>query len=302
MEDLLAEVEPTEAEAASIDSLLEDAKNRIASSAFVAENNALAIDPEIGRLTRALVSNIAANLDPSRRERFDRYLKERDAAYAIAVAKVHAPSPVHAEPVSKRALTHARPLQERQYLVITPDTMMLSKLFTDMRELEIAHERARENREIQRELSALIRQFEEIHRHKPIQRSIQRFRFVGGTGFVSIQVDRGGVVMEQDSLAHWVIPRVRQVQSARIDQRPPTSRDEETRRYEFLPSFPRDSMFEQFWRDMERFNIDIERMDSVFREVRGLREREYRAIMDSLMIRWRQDQERSRRPDTLRDE
>lgn len=180
--------------------------------------------------------------------------------------------------------------------------MMLSKLFTDMRELEIAHERARENREIQRELSALIRQFEEIHRHKPIQRSIQRFRFVGGTGFVSIQVDRGGVVMEQDSLAHWVIPRVRQVQSARIDQRPPTSRDEETRRYEFLPSFPRDSMFEQFWRDMERFNIDIERMDSVFREVRGLREREYRAIMDSLMIRWRQDQERSRRPDTLRDE
>jgi len=300
VEDLLAEVEPTEAQAAAIDSLLEDAKTRIASSAFVAENNALAIDPEIGQLTRVLVSNIAANLDPSRRERFDHYLRGRDAAYAIATSKVHTPTAAPPPHVSVQLPRIGREPQERQYLVITPDTMVLSKLFADMRELEVAHQRVRENREIQRELQLVIRQFEELQRQKPIHRSIQRFRVVGGSGFVTIQVDRDNVQMEHDSLAQWVIPRIRQAGSRRIDQRPPVGRGEEDRRREFFPSFPRDSMFERFWEDMERFDIDVERIDSMFREMRGRREREYRAVMDSMMMRWRENQQRGIRPDTLK--
>jgi len=298
--DLLAEVEPTVSQTASIDSLLEDAKARIASSAFVAENNALAIDPEIGQLTRHLVSNIAANLDPARRARFDRYLRGSGAAYAIAASKAHAPSRNQLEPALKRMPIIAEAPEDREYLVITPDTMMVSRLFANFRDFEIAHERVREGRDLQEGILGLIRRFEETQQRRTAQRSIQQFHVVGGSGFVTIRVDRSEGVAENDSLSQWVTPRVRYIREPRMQARLPVPREDELLRREYFPGFPRDSMFDQFWRDMERFDIDVERMDSLFREMRGRRERGHRAIMDSMMVRWRQNEAQSRGQETMK--
>jgi len=91
VKDLYQEVNPTKAQEVLIDSVLGAARVRIAQGVFYAENNALALDPRLTRLNKEVLSNIAAVLAPMQRQRFDRFLDKRNAAYTVAEGRFDAP-------------------------------------------------------------------------------------------------------------------------------------------------------------------------------------------------------------------
>ena len=121
--DLIDEVRPSVTQVHQIDSVLREAGKRIELAGFYAENNALAIDPEITRLNRIVLSNIAAILVPVQRERFDRFLEDRNAQYAIAASQAHISHPP-AIPLPRQPAEG----QQRDFIVITPDSFVVTAL------------------------------------------------------------------------------------------------------------------------------------------------------------------------------
>jgi hypothetical protein len=88
VKDMYKEVLPTKEQRAQIDMVLDDARARIAKGAFYSENNALAVDPELTKLNRVVLTNIAAALAPIQRERFDRFLTKKNASYVLAEGRI----------------------------------------------------------------------------------------------------------------------------------------------------------------------------------------------------------------------
>lgn len=125
VEDFMKQIRPTTVEAVMIDSVLEDARQRIESSAFYGENNALAIDPELTRLNKVVISNIAAVLAPMQRKRFDRFLHERNATYSVTAAQMRAPM------TKEPRFREFPPTQHRDYIVVTAESLTLAPLNID---------------------------------------------------------------------------------------------------------------------------------------------------------------------------
>lgn len=128
----LAEVRATEEQKKVIDSLLELTSERIQSSVLIGDNNALAIAPDLPRLNKMMVTNIASCLKPHQRARFEHFLAVNDAPYAVAVP--NAPT-VNAENILRNL---PKPLKTNRYVVITPDTMMVSQIHLNMDSLRRA--------------------------------------------------------------------------------------------------------------------------------------------------------------------
>lgn len=125
LQKFVAEIQPTASQQRIIDSLLEVAQRRIASSVLVGENNTLAVDPTLPEFNRTVLSTIAASLEPQQRMRMESLLLTLNAPYNIDEKKQKSV----AESAAQESRTRT---SHRTYVVITPDTLLYSDVHIDM--------------------------------------------------------------------------------------------------------------------------------------------------------------------------
>jgi hypothetical protein len=198
----LAEVKPTDQQKHLIDSLLELTGRRIESSVLIGENNTMAIAPDLPKLNRMMVTNIAACLRPNQQVQFERFLEANDAPYSVTAEHV---------PVRKGMQVFQKippsPRDDR-FVIITPDTMIYSKLHIDIDSL---HQHIRQNMiafELRREAMIkrmLANEFRRAARNAPLPPPIQSF---GNEEFFSVEINIP--TDENEQPMHVVIhPRIR---------------------------------------------------------------------------------------------
>ena len=132
VEKMLAEVQPTAEQHRAIDSLLELAGKQIESSVLVDENNAVAIAQDLPKLNRFMVTGIVSCLEPAQRVRLENYLAKNDAQFTVSTK--HSPV-VKAERIYQNIPQRDADLQ---FVVITPDTMVYSRVQVDVQKYQTA--------------------------------------------------------------------------------------------------------------------------------------------------------------------
>ena len=128
----VSEIQPTPGQRRVIDSLLGLAQDRIASSVLVGEDNTFAIDPELPRLNRVMVTGIASCLEPPQRRRLERLLAQNSSPYAVSADRA-----VRTNEVFPR-LEHR--IARNRFMIVTPDTTMFSEVQIDFDSLRRAVE------------------------------------------------------------------------------------------------------------------------------------------------------------------
>ncbi len=109
-----------------IDSILVSYQERLQASVLVSENDEVAIHAELVDLNRAMVSTIAACLEPPQRSRFQKYLDIRKAPYAVvAVNSPKVPSHVILNKIPKMS-------RSNNYVVISPGTIEIAEMTINM--------------------------------------------------------------------------------------------------------------------------------------------------------------------------
>ncbi len=122
----MAEVKPNARQRQVIDSLIDFTSRRLASSVWVGDNNALAIDPDLPRLNRNVVAGIASCLEPVQRVEMERILTTNRAPYTVEIGKN---IPAEPELVLKRFRPMPRP---QRFVLIRPDTTGLAQVEIDL--------------------------------------------------------------------------------------------------------------------------------------------------------------------------
>lgn len=109
-----------------VDSILDTYKQRLQASVLVSEHEQVAIHSELAELNRAMVSTIAACLEPPQRSRFQRFLDKRNAPYAVvAVNSPSVPSHIILNRIPKVSAGNT-------YVVISPDTVEFAAVTIDL--------------------------------------------------------------------------------------------------------------------------------------------------------------------------
>lgn len=116
------EIRPTPVQEKMIDSLLRLTKQQLEVSVFVAENQAMAISPDLPQLGRVTISSIAACLEPQQRIRFEKFLQLRNAPYTVDPAKVRA------QKVERIFEKLHKPPRPEQFVILTPETLVVHTL------------------------------------------------------------------------------------------------------------------------------------------------------------------------------
>lgn len=206
VDDLYAEVKPTKAQAIRIDSVLKAAREKIARAGFYAENNALAIDPEITQLNRRVLSRIVGVLEPAQRKRLDRFLREHRALYTVDFDEP--PSVDHPPAVPRHATVTGHP---RDYIVITPDSLAVTTLAFDVDSLH-----GQWSVQVHSNMVQMHRKLEEFVRTQarrapriPERRTEAPVRIIGEGDVMSIEVGRMFVDEERNLPRLVVAPRGR---------------------------------------------------------------------------------------------
>ncbi|GJQ20726.1 MAG: hypothetical protein HBSIN02_10810 [Bacteroidia bacterium] len=264
VKDLYAEVKPTKVQAVRIDSVLKSAREKIARAGFYAENNALAIDPEITQLNRRVLSRIVGVLGPAQRKRLDRFLRERRAAYTVDFDEPH---PTELPPaVPRHASVSDRP---RDYIVITPDSFAVATLAFDVDSLH-----GQWSVQIQSNMVQMHRKLEEFvraqARRAPIipERTEAPVRVVGEGDVMSIEIGRIFVDEERNLPRLVVAPRGRGETFFRFEMRTGTVSGDSDR----LNIHPELDIEAQVRTQMDSMVKHLERMQD--RQLRELRTRD----------------------------
>ncbi|NUN71018.1 MAG: hypothetical protein HUU02_15055 [Bacteroidetes bacterium] len=105
-----------------VDSILGTYKEKLQASVLVSENDEVAIHAELVQLNRAMVSTIAACLEPPQRTRFKRFLDHRKAPYAVVAVN----SPTVPSHIILNRIPEAT--QSNNYVVISPDTVEIARM------------------------------------------------------------------------------------------------------------------------------------------------------------------------------
>jgi hypothetical protein len=209
VDDFVAEVRASLQQSKAIDSVLEDTRREIESSAFYAENNAIAIDPELTKLNRATLVSIASVLEPEQRRRFDTFLKKHGSSYAVAIEEGQGEWSAKRIP-KRKPKARSADVAARSYVVMTPDTFIYTQLELNLREVVLQKRelvRMRQKREenlgrfVQR-----MRQEEGLDERQMLQGN-EGIVVQGGTGYFSIQIHGAIVAGPEDSSSHLLIRR-----------------------------------------------------------------------------------------------
>jgi hypothetical protein len=199
----LSEVKPTSEQKHLIDSLLELTGRRIESSVLIGENNTMAIAPDLPKLNRMMVTNIAACLEPNQRVQFERLLEANDAPYTVTAQSI----PARKGDRIFQDIPQS-PLDNR-FVIITPDTMMYSQLHIDFDSLRRHIEENIITFELRREamLKRMIaREFQRAPRNVPWPQPVQSF---GNEEFFSVEITVPTEEIEQQQMRVMIQPRIR---------------------------------------------------------------------------------------------
>lgn len=249
--DLMEEVQPTMAQAMRIDSVLSEARERIALAGFYAENDALAIDPEITQLNRRVLSRIVGVLEPVQRQRLDRFLKARNALYGIAPDLADSPTVAPTPPSVARA-------DRQDFIVITPDSFGVTTLAIDADSLQgrwavSVRTNMHEMTEMQRKLEEFVRSQVRRRVRMPRVAVESPVRIASEGDVLSIEVGRTMVERDRE------VPRLVGL---------PRGRGESFFRFEVRPHA----------RSGDGFGIEVQvqtEMDSMMREMQELQELQF---------------------------
>lgn len=123
--DFCAEVGIQQPQQQIIDSILGSYKERLLASVLVSENKEIAIHEQLVNMNRAMVSTIAASLEPLQRVKFQRFLEKREAPYALVA--------VNAPKMKPEILLSSIPkiTRSNKYVVISKDTIGIAEMRMD---------------------------------------------------------------------------------------------------------------------------------------------------------------------------
>jgi hypothetical protein len=203
VDDLYEELRPSVVQAVLIDSVLGEARKQIEQAVFYSENNALAIDPELTRLNRMVLTRIAAVLAPAQRDRFDKFLQTRNASYAIAEGDVPMPPATPIPP-------GVGPGHPKDFIVITPDSFIVAELDFDVDSIMLPGTMIRSRfPDMQRKLEMLVRSRAErpLSVHQSRKKTRSPVRVVGEADLIKIEMDAEFMTKEAEQVRVVVQPR-----------------------------------------------------------------------------------------------
>jgi len=205
VKEFVDEVQPTRVQREIIDSLLDLGRQKLEGSVFVADDKAMAIDPQLSRLNRVMLSGIAAALEPEQRTRFEKFLRVRSSPYMISGGRKSSES-------SERILHTMRVVSRPEpFLVVTPDTVVMSNLRLDMDSLRLHIQHLGENHErVMVNMNGLIRRLAEQREdvgHPRVTTPMPKVRVTGDPDFISIQITTAWEEMSVPMPELWVKPR-----------------------------------------------------------------------------------------------
>ncbi|HLF19305.1 MAG TPA: hypothetical protein VI704_00810, partial [Bacteroidota bacterium] len=206
VQDLQREVDLTDAQSKVIDSMLTMMKARIEASVLVSENDALVIDPELPKMNRVMVSNIAASLEPGQRVRFNHFLEVRDAPYVVSTDK--------APRMRKEEMFQNihRPHRSDHFVIVTADTVMVSRMELDIDSIRQSFEmQVRHLQPMIPRADRLVRKLAErelaaFPRTPTMPRSLQVY---GDSEVFSIEIEKEMIPPEGGQRHIEVLPRMR---------------------------------------------------------------------------------------------
>lgn len=265
--ELLEELRPSVVQAVMIDSVLGEARKQIEQAVFYSENNALAIDPELTRLNRVVLTRIASVLAPAQRERFDKFLETRNASYAIAAGDRDIP----VLPAIPNA--HVSPSQPKDFIVITSDSFAVAELNFNIDSIFRPGTMVRARiPDMERKLELLLRsravRAPAMHQSKSFSRS--PVRVVGETDMIKIELDAEFMARDAEELRVVVQPRGQRDKFFRFEYR--TGVEEVDPVITESPETPAgvrgqlDSMMLQLQREQGMQMRERMRMDSLFQQ------------------------------------
>jgi hypothetical protein len=199
----IAEVKPTNEQRKIIDSLLELTGRRIESSVLIGENNTMAIAPDLPKLNKIMVTNIASCLEPRQQIRFERLLEANDAPYTVKRKTMTG--------AKRNRFFQSIPISPRddRFVVITEDTMIYSQIHIDFDSLRRQMEEDFAPIRIRREAMLkrmMTREFRRMQRNTTSSPPVQ---VIGGEEFFSIEITNQGEEYEPQQMHVVIQPRAR---------------------------------------------------------------------------------------------
>ena len=182
----VAEVKPSARQKIIIDSLLELTSRRIESSVLIGENNTMAIAPDLPKLNRQMVTNIASCLEPVQQVNFRHLLEANNAPFTVTATRVPA-----GNEGSAFQRIHRFPQGDR-FVIITPDTMVYSQIHINFDSLRMQMEENFVAAELRRETmlkKIMTKQFQHMPRKMNFPMPEQIFN---GEEFFSIEINAPG--------------------------------------------------------------------------------------------------------------
>ncbi len=199
----ISEVKPSAKQKKIIDSMLELTGRRIESSVLIGDNNTMAIAPDLPKLNRLMVTNIASCLEPAQRVNFERLLEANNAPYTVTAKSVPTGK------VGNNFQRIQRFPQSDRFVIITPDTMMYSQIHIDFDSLRRQVEKDFAAAGVRREAmlrKIMTKEFRRIPRNVQFPPPDQIF---SGEEFFSVEINVPGEEDNQQPMRVVVQPRFR---------------------------------------------------------------------------------------------
>ncbi|MEX1277135.1 MAG: zf-HC2 domain-containing protein [Bacteroidota bacterium] len=203
--DLYRELKPSAVQAQVIDSLLDIGREKIESSVFIAEETGMAIDANLPKFNRVMLSSIAATLEPLQRVKFEKFLKVRNSPYMVTATNA---IPVPPEMIYREI--HRSPGSER-FIVVTPDTFAFAVAPPQHEQIERTRRQVDVHRqEMHAKVDVLIRKFAEREGDTRMRVDVRNepVRVFGDPGVITIEIDRNSEDLPSSHRITMVRPRI----------------------------------------------------------------------------------------------
>ncbi len=105
-----------------VDSILGTYKQKLQTAVLVGENKEIAIHEELGQMNRAMLSTIAASLEPVQKMRFRKYLNDLNAPYSVIAVNDPAIAP---KVIFSRIPEYPR---TNRYVIVSKDTVGIAEM------------------------------------------------------------------------------------------------------------------------------------------------------------------------------
>ena len=205
VKEFVDEVQPSYGQLQIIDSLLDLGREKLAGSVLVAGDRAMAVNPELSRLNRVMLSGIAAALEPYQRARFDRFLQARRAPYMLAGGR--------RGPETRERILHTMRTPETpgEFLVLSPETLLVSRISIDFDSLR---RHTREMAQVETTVAVHMNNFlrkmtdRDLAMNEQVNAPHPKVRVHGEGNAFTIQISRGGEGTPPIPPETWVRPRM----------------------------------------------------------------------------------------------